>query len=136
MNTNFIIVDDDPVNNMLCPTVIKCVFPEAMIHTFTDPGLALNFIKSTYIMPGASNALLLLDINMPALTGWEFLESFELFDGIIKEHLKIYMLSSSIDRYDKERAAKNKNVLGYLEKPLTKENVKSVLYGFNVIRHL
>ena len=56
---------------------------------------------------------------MPSLDGWEFLDVFEQFDQEIKRHFKIYMLSSSVDHRDRERALSNKNVYAYIEKPFT-----------------
>lgn len=126
MIQRFIIVDDDPINNIFCQTIIEMVFPEAEIQTYTDPETALAFIKSTYTSINAPETVLLLDINMPALTGWEFLDTFEQFDSVARDKIKVYMLSSSIDTRDKERASGNKNVLGYLEKPLTVENVNQL----------
>ncbi|MEP6846682.1 MAG: response regulator [Panacibacter sp.] len=131
MTPDFIIVDDDPINNMVCGKIIKQVFPSADVQTFTDPEAALIYIRSNYAKSNATDALLFLDINMPALSGWEFLDAFELFDETVKEHIKIYMLSSSVDRRDKESAYKNKNVLDYFQKPLSWESVESLLVSLS-----
>lgn len=119
----FIVIDDDYVNNIICEKIINNVFPEADVQTFTDPETALVYIKAMYSGAADRKAILFLDINMPTLTGWEFLEAFERFDTRLKERLKIYMLSSSVDQRDKDRAAKNKNICGYFEKPLTIESL-------------
>ncbi|HXB44826.1 MAG TPA: response regulator [Puia sp.] len=124
MIQRYVVVDDDIINNELCRFVIEEVFPRADIETFTDPGKALVYIESTYIDINAPDAVVLLDINMPTLSGWEFLEAFEQFDERVKEKLKVYMLSSSVDPLDSVRAKSNKYVLDYIEKPLTSERVK------------
>jgi CheY-like chemotaxis protein len=121
---NFIILDDDPDNNMLCAKTINKVFPKATVLTFTDPKIALSYIALTYESATAPDAVLLLDINMPVLNGWEFLNAFARFDIITKAHFRIYMLSSSFDERDKKRAAENTNVFDYIEKPLTREIVE------------
>ena len=123
---NFIVLDDDPVNNMICTKIIKKIFPEAYVLTFTDPDIAVSYIASTYESATASDAVLFLDINMPGLSGWDFLDAFESFDIRIKTHLKIFMLTSSFDPRDKKRATENINVLGYFEKPLSVEKIESV----------
>jgi CheY-like chemotaxis protein len=125
LSQKFIVVDDDFINNIFCSTVIERTFPEADIQTFTEPEKALAYIQS---MPADTYAdtVLFLDINMPTLTGWEFLDFFEEFDLTIKDRFRVYMLSSSIDPGDKARATSNKNVLAYFEKPLTKESIESL----------
>jgi two-component SAPR family response regulator len=124
LTQKFIVVDDDYINNIYCRIIIEMAFPEADIQTYTDPETALVYIQSAYNNSKAFDTILFLDINMPALTGWEFLEAYEQFDLTVKNKLNIYMLSSSIDPHDKERANANKNVLDYIEKPLTREQVE------------
>lgn len=128
VNTSFIVVDDDSVNNLICRKVINLVFPEAEVLTFTNPEKALLYIKSNYAYSFGKRTILLLDINMPILSGWDFLEEFEGFDANIKEQLKIYMLSSSTDQLDKDLANENRNVSGYIEKPLNKEIMEELLF--------
>ena len=127
MITNFIVVDDDAISNLICRRIIKNAFPKADVQEFLDPDTALVYIKSVYSKHDVPHAVLFLDINMPTITGWEFLEAFERFDTRVKEHLEIYMLSSSVANSDKERAAGNKNVLGYIEKPLSMDVINSIL---------
>lgn len=128
MYKNFIVVDDDSVNNLICRKVINHVFPKADVQTFINPETALIYIKSIYSESFGKTTILFLDINMPVLSGWDFLEEFENFETHIKEQLKIYILSSSIDYRDKDHATKNKNVCGYIEKPITKKIIAKVLF--------
>lgn len=130
ININFIVVDDDSVNNLIYRKVIRHLFPKADVVTFTNPETALTYIKSTYANSSGNETILLLDLNMPILSGWDFLEVFEDFDANIKGQVKIYILSSSIDQNDKDCAANNKNISGYIEKPLTKENIGKVVFQF------
>jgi len=120
-------VDDDPINNLICEKTIKLFLPEAEVHTFLDPAVALAYINTTYSKPDASKAVLFLDINMPAITGWEFLDAVEKFQPTVKERLKIHMLTSSNSIRDKELAEGNERVLDYFEKPLVREIVEDVL---------
>jgi two-component SAPR family response regulator len=126
MGQKFIVVDDDFINNMLCRFIIEKAFPGADIQTYTEPETALVYIQATCSGIHSGDTVLFLDINMPTLTGWEFLDAFEKFDEDIKEKLKIYMLSSSVDPQDKARAVGNKNVLDYMEKPLSREALERV----------
>jgi CheY-like chemotaxis protein len=123
--SRFIIVDNDPVNNLICSLAIKDSAANADILAFTDPLKAFEYI-SAYNESKNSLNILLLDINMPVWSGWDFTDHFDKLDEKIKDHFKIYILSSSIDNDDKLRALENKNVVAYIEKPLTEEKVFSL----------
>src|SRR5665647_576992 len=106
----FIVIDDDLVNNLVCRIVIKSAGSQLEIQTFINPETGFGYIEKEYAdneneMP----TVLFLDINMPTWSGWEFLENFEKLGEKIKKQIKIYMLSSSIDTKDMERARSNPN---------------------------
>ncbi|MDN3656003.1 response regulator [Ferruginibacter paludis] len=122
----FIIIDNDPVNNLLCDLAIKDAVADAGIIDFTEPVKAFEYISKD-TESNNNKKIVLLDINMPTWTGWDFVDHFEELDEKIKNRFKIYILSSSIDNNDKLRAVENKNVVGYIEKPLTEEKVVSLL---------
>lgn len=72
---------------------------------------------------------LFLDINMPTMSGWEFLEAFERFDALIKEQYNIYILSSSVNIGDINAAKANPLVIGFLEKPLNQGMLAKIFNG-------
>ncbi len=129
-NTRFIVIDDDALNNKICKSCIMKMFTEANVTTFTDPQQGFDFVANEY---GDSNtdhdAILFLDINMPVMNGWEFLDLFDQLSDNIKSRIKIHMLSSSVDKRDMERAQTNKNVVYYHIKPLTKETVALITFA-------
>jgi CheY-like chemotaxis protein len=117
----FLLVDDDPLNNLLTQMILKKSFEEVHIKIFTNPEDALEYMKSEPLdIPIDEKTTLFLDINMPTLTGWEFLEVFELFDSSIKEQYDIYILSSSVEEKELNRAKENGIILDFIEKPLNK----------------
>lgn len=122
---DFIIVDDDAVNNFVCHRVIHMAFPYSGVKMFTDPEVALEYLKSEYDC--SLKTILFLDINMPKLSGWDFLKILGELDPSITKNLKVYMLSSSIHLQDKARSAGSKNVWNFIAKPLTKEAVESTV---------
>ena len=126
MPTRFIIVDNDPVNNLLCTLTIKDVAKQAEIKTFDFPVKAFEYLTAEYLNT-KNLTVLLLDINMPIWSGWDFLDNFENLEDEIKRQIKIYIISSSIDISDKHRARENKNVVDYIEKPLSEKTVSSML---------
>ncbi|MDQ3051229.1 MAG: response regulator [Bacteroidota bacterium] len=116
----FLIVDDDPQNNLLSKLALKKSFGEVQINDFVIPEIGLEFIESefTNIQP-QEKITLFLDINMPTMTGWEFLEKFGQFKKSLKEQFSIYILSSSVDPTDINRAKANPHVIDFIEKPLS-----------------
>jgi CheY-like chemotaxis protein len=127
----FIIVDDDTVNNTITRMMIKKILGDVETTIFTAPEQGLAFIQSEYskiVKP----TILLLDINMPTMTGWEFVEQFEKFSEVAKKQIAIYILSSSIDQRDKDQAEANHYVKGFMSKPLTREVINSVASDQNL----
>ncbi|CAN5739558.1 response regulator [soil metagenome] len=121
----FIVVDDDNINNMLCSFIIETVYTDAAIISFTRPTEALTYIEQEYNTKDG-NALLFLDINMPIMNGWEFMEAFEKFSDLIKEHISVYIVSSSVDTRDKEKADANPLIKGFFSKPLDQEIIAAI----------
>lgn len=129
---NFIIIDDDKLNNKLCRTIIEKIYPESLVVDFTNSVEGFNYIADKYSQPDSTErAILLLDIMMPIMDAWGFLEKFEQLNAETKERIKIYILSSSIDKNDMAKAQSDKNVEYYLIKPLTKESIKLIVHVLN-----
>jgi CheY-like chemotaxis protein len=119
MQRRFIIVDDDPVNNMVCTFLINKVVGDAEVKSFILPAQGLEYIRLEYTEDSDQpETILLLDINMPEITGWEFLRQFALMNNHIHKNITIYMASSSIDPLDREKAKTEIFVEDFIEKPL------------------
>ncbi|WP_025741128.1 response regulator [Aquimarina pacifica] len=72
--------------------------------------------------------VILLDLNMPVLDGWQFLEEF--MKVVYQKKIVIYIVSSSVDSEDVLRAKSYENVRDYIVKPVTVEKIKEILYDF------
>ncbi len=113
------LVDDDPINNLINKRLLGKVGITEKIEEFLEGEEAL--IRLNDVDPKQS-LLIFLDINMPVLNGWEFLDKYlELHSG---REDKIVILSSSIDYQDRFKAQEYSIVSGFLEKPLTLEKIK------------
>lgn len=128
----FIVIDDDPINNLLCSMSIKKSVPDADVITFTEGGIGLDFIKSNFKDPNGGTAILFLDINMPTMSGWEFMDEFQNVEPVIKDQVFIYILSSSVSQVDKDKAKNHPDVIDYIEKPLLKDVLNACLNSFNI----
>lgn len=124
---HFIIIDDDRINNSICRMLIGKIFKEVDIKDFTVAQEGLEFMKKEYDKDENKSAILLLDINMPIMSGWDFLVLFDELDENLKKKFNIYIVSSSIDYSDIEQAKSNRHVIGFLSKPLSKDTILALV---------
>lgn len=123
---DILIIDDDAMNNFICKVSIQSVFKEAKVRAFEKPMEALDFITKNYNVQQGSKTLMLLDINMPVLTGWDFLTELKKLDPVTLNNFNIYILSSSIDKRDMDKAKSEPNVVDFISKPLKKEIISQL----------
>jgi CheY-like chemotaxis protein len=118
------LVDDDPINNLINKRLLSKTGISSNIKEFLGGEDALAFLNN---IPEDHHLLIFLDINMPVLNGWEFLNKY--LEYFPKRTDKIVILSSSIDFQDRQKAQEYDIVAGFLEKPLTLEKISKQLAG-------
>jgi two-component SAPR family response regulator len=124
----YIVVDDDHFNNTICSMIIKKYMQATEVKIFTEPESGLLYFKEKLTSARENEQIFLfLDINMPQMSGWEFLEEFEKLSTEIKNAVKIYILSSSVNDQDLLKSKNNALVTDYIIKPLTREKVFKLL---------
>jgi CheY-like chemotaxis protein len=115
-------VDDDKMTLMLLRLILeKAKFCKTLL-TAENGALALNYFDAQmHLEPEEQNfpAVILLDLNMPVLNGWEFLSSFAQKFAPIASRTIIFILSSSVDPFEKEKANEHPLVAEFLPKPLS-----------------
>lgn len=117
MKMDVVIVDDDAVVLFLHKILIDKTFHSGCSHDFDNAEKALDFILQRKIC--RQPLLVLLDINMPGMTGWHFLE--ELQEKASAENIFVVMITSSINSSDRKKAEQFPVVIEYLEKPLSRK---------------
>ncbi len=109
------VVNDDQIQNLICRKVFSMNIDGVEVIDFLDPTEALSAIKEGK----ASPKFILVDVNMPGMNGWEFIERVQ------KEGYEypVVMFTASVDEEDRQRANKNKLVKMFLDKPMTKDKL-------------
>jgi len=127
---NVLIVDDDSVYNFLSTKLLEGMGFVNDIHTALNGQQALDLFNEYY--SGTKNLpdFILLDLNMPIMDGFGFLEAFRRLDLPGKEKMKIIIVTSSNDSTDRARA-KAFGVSRYLSKPITAESLRAALENIN-----
>lgn len=121
------LIDDDSLVNYLNREMIQAMAPNSQIATFE---LAVNAIASlrrkVELQEPSFPHWIFLDINMPFMDGWEFLDQYAQLPANFRQQTKICLLSSSIDKNDLDRSAANPHVFDYLIKPLSDEQLEKI----------
>lgn len=119
------LIDDDPVCHLINTKIIK-LFSAFQIESFTDPLKALNKLKEVANDGRTMPDYILLDINMPGINGWQFLDEYEKLPMQELGNSCVIMLSSSTSHLDIEKSKQYKSVKHFVSKPLTQEKVRLI----------
>ena len=125
------LVDDDVIVRTVATKILKSIDFNGTISTFENGQLAIDEIQRRFSreksIPSGDRTLLLLDINMPILDAWGFLDKYSSLDQKIKSHFYVVIITSSIDSTDRLRAFSYPDVHDYINKPLSGEHVTDFL---------
>lgn len=130
MLSKILCVDDDPITLMLCKKVISKAEFSNEIDTTLNGEKALIYLENIIEKKDKNTIfpeLIFLDLNMPVMNGWEFLDEFstEKYSKVFKD-TKVIVLSSTIDPKDIEKSKSYPMVINFLSKPITSEILKSI----------
>lgn len=122
-----LLVDDDRVTNLMHKRQIARRGLARHVDVATDGRAALDYLKSRAEQKEKMPDLILLDINMPRMNGFEFLDSYREYSELSDLKSKIIMVSTSTLRQDKERATAYPYVAGYETKPLRDKDLERII---------
>ena len=129
ISTTWIIDDDDTYRYAIQFFLKRAEITESM-EFFHHGKAALDSLVELIGRNEKLPDLILLDINMPVLDGWQFLDEFEKLRPALNQEIKIYMVSSSIDEDDFSRVKKIDSVTGLIVKPITKNDIQKIASAF------
>ncbi|MBP7283955.1 MAG: response regulator [Leptospiraceae bacterium] len=112
------LIDDDKITNILTKKILLKFNPEIKVEVFSDPIKSIEYLEKLK-SDNWEYPVIFLDINMPQMTGWQFLEQI----ANLNMNPTVYILTSSIDKNDITKARTYKNVKAFLTKPLTQDKM-------------
>jgi CheY-like chemotaxis protein len=124
------LIDDNEIDNLINQKMIEAANISEHIFTHSGAKSAIEFLKNIekvgedarHVLP----EVIFLDIDMPLMDGFQFLDEFDKLTEATKEHCKIVMLTSSINPQDVNKSHKYSAVKQYINKPLTQKNLEKL----------
>jgi CheY-like chemotaxis protein len=122
-----LLVDDDDACNFFHKRLINSKQYAAQMQTARNGLIALNYLNDAIAGKQVLPNLILLDINMPLVNGWDFLAEYEKLPADVKSQMVIVMVSSSINPDDEKRAMGIKSVAGFVQKFLDEDSLHGII---------
>ncbi|SFD77604.1 Response regulator receiver domain-containing protein [Chitinophaga sp. CF118] len=124
---SILLVEDDEITNYINQMVIKKLDCAEHVQVAWNGADALAYLKQCGEHACQQPELILLDINMPGLNGWEFLDEYSKLDDEERCKVVVVMLTTSLNPDDKKRATDNPVIAGFRSKPLTTAVLEEIL---------
>lgn len=124
---SILLIDDNEIDNFISSRIIDNLGIAKQITSKTSAEDGLEYLATCLKNNSPLPDVILLDIRMPCMDGFEFLREFAKFPQFVHAACHIFIQSSSVDARDIERAKKNHFVLSFITKPLTADNLEKAL---------
>ena len=121
------IIDDDDIYRFTIIQSAKFSKIEHKTSVFPNGEEAITCITDNLNNPENLPHLILLDIDMPIMDGFQFLKDYQAIESKLSRPISIYMVSSSVDPEDIEKAKSYTSVVDYLSKPLKSDKLKEIM---------
>lgn len=120
------LIDDNEPTNFIHKIIVKKVKPTTSILVHDTANEALDYLKEADTPP----EIIFLDINMPGMDGWEFLDAYEKTEEVKNKSIIIVMLTTSLNPADVEKSKQYASISGFEHKPLTTEKLEDMFAKF------
>lgn len=124
---NFILIDDSRLDCFISEKIIQNAGLSGSVRSFIEAEEALIFVKHTPITNNSIKTIILLDIQMPVMSGFAFAEAFEKLSEDQKNGYAIFMISSSTNETDRIRIGNYPSIRSLYKKPLNKEVIEEIV---------
>lgn len=124
---SILLIDDDDATNYLHKFYINEWGITEKVYVAVNGKEAIDFLRTNPDFQNEKPSLILLDINMPVMNGFEFLEEYAKLDEGMKASTVIVMLTTSLHPKDVQKADSFPDLKAYINKPLTKEEIVGIV---------
>lgn len=124
---NFIVIDDSELDCFIAEKMIRHTGKSADIRSFSLGTEALSYIKNQGECLPDLDTIIILDVLMPVMSGFKFVEAFESLPLDVRQKYSILAVTSSMNKNDIEKICSYKSVKNILEKPITSEAVTAII---------
>jgi len=124
--SKLLMIDDNPIEHLIMQRVFKHLELFEGAKYMLDGGIVIEDLEKNVENVSQLPDIVLLDLNMPGFSGWDFLNKFKLLYPYIKKNIDIYIISSSIDRIDHHRSKGYPFVKDFLTKPIQTSHLKAL----------
>ena len=121
------LIDDDEIANFVGKKIIEQTELVKQIKVFSGGQKAIDFLTKNASQPDLLPEIILLDLNMPGMDGFEFLAEYIRLKSRIGRKINIYVLSSSLAQSDYDRISSINSVSDFIVKPITKERFEKIV---------
>lgn len=128
----FLVIDDNEIDRLITSRLLTSG-GMTDVHTVNGGLEGIDWIKK-HVNNIGQKLVVLVDIMMPGMDGFQFMEAFETLDASIKQVVQVFMLSSTLDPRDIKRAASNKTVKELLSKPLPVAKLSAAVQEIEMVR--
>ncbi len=129
-----VLIDDDKITNFINKKIIKRADLDVDVKVNYNGREAINYLKKLNNSTSGENSprpgIIFLDINMPGMNGWDFIDEYKKLPLEQKEKIIIAMLTTSINPDDEQIANKIPEINIYLQKPLTVQKLEKTIDAF------
>lgn len=120
------VVDDDQIYQFVINRTLTYIVGSSKALNFSNCADFFNFLKRNASSEDLIPDLVLLDLNTPFMNGWDFLTAYEALGPALAKRPVIYLISSSVDPNDYQKALNNDLLAGFFSKPLTPKQLAEI----------
>lgn len=124
---NFIIIDDSRLDCFIAEKIIQNSGTYSSVKSYMEATQAYEEIKNGIIGDPSNLTIIILDIQMPVMNGFQFTEVFEQLPKEIQSKFAIFLFSSSINENDKNRLGNFPSIIRFYSKPISKDTVNQMI---------